>query len=152
MKFNHTLFLFFIVFNTFSQHSFSEKNAKELIHTFFEGFHKGDTLLMKSVMHQNMVLQTAFTNNENKETINETEASVFLKTIANRTKEQVWEEKVLDYKVQIDGNLAHIWTPYEFWYNGTFSHCGANAFTLVKTTMGWKILHLIDSRRQEGCF
>ena len=103
-------------------------------------------------MHQNMVLQTAFTNNENKETINETEASVFLKTIANRTKEQVWEEKVLDYKVQIDGNLAHIWTPYEFWYNGTFSHCGANAFTLVKTTMGWKILHLIDSRRQEGCF
>ncbi len=57
------------------------------------------------------------------------------------------EEQLLDYKVSIDGNLAHVWTPY--FLNGSFSHCGANAFTLAKTSSGWKIVHLIDSRRRE---
>ena len=75
----------------------------------------------------------------------------FLDAIANRPQEQQWEERLLDYQIQIDGNLAHVWTPYEFWLNATFSHCGANAFTLGKTNEGWKILHLIDSRRRADC-
>jgi len=75
----------------------------------------------------------------------------FIKAIAERLEDQKWEERLLDYKVQIDGNLAHVWTPYEFWFNGAFSHCGANAFTLAKTDDGWKIVHLIDSRRRSSC-
>ena len=136
---------------TFSQDSFSENDAKQLIDTFFEGFHKGDTLIMKSVMVENLPNQTVFTNKEGKANVIDGNISEFLKAIANRPADQVWEEKLLDYKVQIDGNLAHVWTPYEFWFNGNFSHCGANAFTLAKTEEGWKIVHLIDSRRKEGC-
>lgn len=136
---------------TFSQDSFSENDAKQLIDTFFEGFHKGDTLIMKSVMVENLPNQTVFTNKEGKANVIDGNISEFLKAIANRPADQVWEEKLLDYKVQIDGNLAHVWTPYEFWFNGNFSHCGANAFTLAKTEDGWKIVHLIDSRRKEGC-
>lgn len=136
---------------TFSQGSFSEKDAKQLIDTFFEGFHKGDTLIMKRVMVENVANQTVFTNKEGKANVIEGNITEFLKAIANRPADQVWEEKLLDYKVQIDGNLAHVWTPYEFWFNGSFSHCGANAFTLAKTEDGWKIVHLIDSRRKEGC-
>ena len=64
---------------------------------------------------------------------------------------QTWDERLLSYTVQIDGNLAHVWTPYEFWFNGAFSHCGANAFTLARSNDGWKIVHLIDSRRNKGC-
>ncbi|MBW2937770.1 nuclear transport factor 2 family protein [Aureisphaera sp. CAU 1614] len=136
---------------TFSQDSFSENDAKELIDTFFEGFHQGDTLTMKRVMVENLPNQTVFTNKEGKANVIDGNISEFLKAIANRPADQVWEEKLLDYKVQIDGNLAHVWTPYEFWFNGNFSHCGANAFTLAKTEDGWKIVHLIDSRRKEGC-
>ena len=143
-------FLFFSI-ATFSQNSFSENDAKQLIDTFFEGFHKGDTLLMKSVMVENLPNQTVFTNREGKAKVMDGNISDFLNAIASRPADQIWEEKLLDYKVQIDGNLAHVWTPYEFWLNGTFSHCGANAFTLGKTEGGWKILHLIDSRRREGC-
>jgi hypothetical protein len=136
---------------TFSQNSFSEKDAKQLIDTFFEGFHKGDTIIMKSVMVENLPNQTVFTNKEGKANVINSDISEFLKAIGSRSSDQVWEEKLLDYKVQIDGNLAHVWTPYEFWFNGNFSHCGANAFTLAKTDDGWKIVHLIDSRRKEGC-
>jgi len=149
------LFLFSICLFTstisFSQDSFSEADAQQVIDTFFEGFHKGDTLLMKSVMAENLVMQTVFTTKEGKNKINTEFAEGLITAIANRPTDQKWDERLLDYKIEVDGNLAHVWTPYEFWYNGTFSHCGANSFTLAKTDAGWKIIHLIDSRRKESC-
>jgi hypothetical protein len=141
------LFLFCLFTSTisFSQDSFSEADAKQVIDTFFEGFHKGDTLLMKSVMAENLVMQTSFTTKEGKNKINTESAEGIITAIANRPADQKWDERLLDYKIEVDGNLAHVWTPYEFWYNDTFLHCGANSFTLAKTDAGWKIIHLIDS-------
>ena len=134
-----------------AQTNFTEADARGVIDTFFEGFHQGDTLKMRSVMVRDLPTQTVFTNNDGKHMMHDSNGEDFLKAIANRPAEQNWEERLLDYKVQIDGNLAHVWTPYEFWLNGSFSHCGANAFTLAKTEEGWKIVHLIDSRRRSGC-
>ena len=147
------LFVICLFFSSFlvAQESFSEKQAKGLIDTFFEGFHEGDTLKMKSVMAENIVMQTAYTDKDGNNKINTGDASGFLNTIANRPESQKWDEKLLSYKISIDGNLAHVWTPYQFWFNGQLSHCGANAFTLAKTQKGWKIIHIIDSRRKEGC-
>lgn len=59
-----------------------------------------------------------------------------------------FEERILSYNIQVDGTMAHAWTPYEFYINGKFSHKGVNAFTLFKTAEGWKIVHLIDTRRK----
>lgn len=141
-----------MVFNTtFSQNVFSEGDAKKIIDTFFEGFHKGDTLLMKSVMADAMIMQTAYTDKNGQHKLNNDDPTGFLNTIANRSAEQKWDERLLGYKVEIDGNLAHVWTPYEFWFNENFSHCGANSFTLARFDDGWKIIHIIDSRRKENC-
>ncbi len=149
------LFLYTLCFLTttilFSQDSFSEADAKNSINTFFEGFHEGDTLKMRSVMSDDLVLQTAFTTKDGDNKLVSELIDGLLKAIADRPEDQKWDERLLDYQIAIDGNLAHVWTPYEFWYNGTFSHCGANSFTLAKTNDGWKIIHLIDSRRKESC-
>ncbi len=140
-----------ISFSGFAQNDFSEADAKQLIDTFFEGFHKGDTTLMRTTLMKEVTLQTAYSNKEGEAKLNTGSLDKLLDAIANRPAEQKWDERLLDYKVSIDGNLAHVWTPYEFWVNGNFSHCGANAFTLVKTDDGWKITHLIDSRRRSTC-
>lgn len=134
-----------------AQQPFSENDAKAIVDTFFEGFHKGDTLLMRSVMIKDLPTQTVFTTGKGEAKVVAGSGEDFLKAIGSRPATQVWEEKLLDYSIQVDGNLAHVWTPYEFWLNGDFSHCGANAFTIGKTQEGWKILHLIDSRRKQGC-
>jgi hypothetical protein len=134
-----------------AQDSFTEADGRAVIDTFFEGFHEGDTLKMKSVMAENLPTQTVFATKEGKNMVRDSSGDDFIKAIGSRPPEQKWEEKLLDYKIQIDGNLAHVWTPYEFWLNGEFSHCGANAFTLAKTDNGWKIVHLIDSRRKSSC-
>jgi hypothetical protein len=136
---------------SYSQNSFSEADAKAIINTFFEGFHKGDTLLMKSVISPDLVLQTAYSTNDGKNKVSLNSIEGFIKAIANRPTDQKWDERLLDYKIEIDGNLAHVWTPYEFWLNDTFLHCGANAFTLARFDDGWKIIHLIDSRRKSAC-
>ncbi len=143
----------FVLFSAVSiaQSSFSEADAKKIIETFFDGFHKGDTTLMRSVMAEKVVLQTAFQDKQGNNKITDGTAQNLLNAIASRTPDQKWDERLLDYRVQIDGNLAHVWTPYEFWFNDSFSHCGANAFTLARTDSGWKIIHLIDSRRRASC-
>lgn len=146
------LLVFLISFSTsLAQEEFSKEDAKAIVDTFFEGFHKGDTLLMSQLLMPDAVLQTAFKTGKGEDKVVTDSIDKLLTAIANRPVEQKWDERLLSYSVQIDGNLAHVWTPYEFYVNDTFSHCGANAFTLTKTKDGFKILHLIDSRRRASC-
>lgn len=126
--------------------------VKAAVDTFFEGFHKGDTTLMRTVLADKVVLQTAFKNKEGKDVLrNDGDVLKLLETIAKRPADQKWDERLLDYSIQVDGNMANAWTPYEFWYNGTFSHCGVNSFQLFKDGDQWKIIYLIDTRRRKGC-
>lgn len=48
-------------------------------------------------------------------------------------------ERMWSPEVRIRGAIATVWTPYDFWTDGMFSHCGIDAFDLVKTDEGWKI-------------
>ena len=63
----------------------------------------------------------------------------------------VWNERMYDPEVRVDGNVAQVWGYYTFHLNDKFSHCGIDAFMLVKGAAGWKITQLADSRRTEGC-
>lgn len=47
--------------------------------------------------------------------------------------------------------LATVWAPYAFYLDGRLSHCGVNAFQLIRRPQGWRIVSLIDTRRTEGC-
>ncbi len=42
-------------------------------------------------------------------------------------------------EVRISGGLAAVWLPYDFHHDGTWSHCGVDQFTLVRTATGWRI-------------
>ncbi len=61
------------------------------------------------------------------------------------------DERISFDVINVDGPLAIAWTPYQFYYNGTFSHCGVNSFQLLRTAKGWKIQYIIDTRRKTGC-
>ncbi len=52
---------------------------------------------------------------------------------------QSLRERMWNPEVRIRGFIASVWTPYDFWTDGKFSHCGIDAFDLVKTEEGWKI-------------
>ncbi|MFQ5529997.1 MAG: hypothetical protein ACE5FP_06550, partial [Gemmatimonadota bacterium] len=60
-------------------------------------------------------------------------------------------ERMWDPTVHIDGRLATVWTPYDFYRDGEFSHCGVDVFVIARTGDGWKIVSLVDTRRRAGC-
>jgi hypothetical protein len=72
----------------------------------------------------------------------------FYKSIAAIPKNIKIEERLLSYKIQVDGSMAHVWTPYEFYVNEKQSHIGVNSFTLLLENNSWKIVHIIDTRRK----
>lgn len=127
------------------------ENVKATIVEFFEAFHKQDTSKLKAMAKGDIKMQSISVDKEGKTVLQESDYSQFLKNIASIPKERTFEEKLLDFNIQVDGNMANAWTPYEFWYNGNFSHCGVNSFQLIKEDDEWKIIYLVDTRRREGC-
>lgn len=60
--------------------------------------------------------------------------------------ERMWNPTIL-----IHGRIAVLWTPYDFHRNGEFSHCGVDAFSLIKTQQGWKIAGTVYTVERTGC-
>ena len=52
---------------------------------------------------------------------------------------QKMRERIWNPEVRINGLIATVWAPYDFWIDGKQSHCGIDAFDLIKTEDGWKI-------------
>jgi len=69
-----------------------------------------------------------------------------LATGTEKLLERMWEPKVM-----IHGRIAVLWAPYDFHRNGEFSHCGVDAFTLVRTESGWKISGGVYTVETEDC-
>ncbi|WP_224483007.1 nuclear transport factor 2 family protein [Robertkochia aurantiaca] len=135
-----------------SQAQGSEKEQLiKVVDDFFIAFHKQDTSAIKEYVQPDMLLQTTGENEEGEVQLRSSSLSEFLTRLAAIPEVNAYEEKLLDYKVLIDGPMAQVWTPYEFWFDGQFSHCGVNSFQMVKLNGKWKIIYLIDTRRKEGC-
>lgn len=140
------VFIFFLVSNfVFSQTS----EPKQIVDKFFIGFHAKDSVLIQNVCHSDMVLQTVTNTKENSRLKSEVNSD-FYKSIVSIPDDVKVYEKILDYKVLIDGNMAHVWTPYEFYVNDKLSHIGVNSFTMIlEPNEEWKIVHIIDTRRKK---
>ena len=52
-------------------------------------------------------------------------------------------ERIRNPKILIHKEIAIVWAKYDFFREDTFSHCGVDAFHLIKTPQGWKISGII---------
>lgn len=145
-------FLFLMALScAFLAYSQSTKDVvKNTITNFFDGFHKGDSLKLVSVLMKDTKLQSAIKTKEGQDKLMSTPIDKFVESLIKPRKD-LYEERLLSYKVLIDGNMAHVWTPYEFYVNGQLSHCGVNSFQLFNDNGQWKITYILDTRRKTGC-
>lgn len=60
--------------------------------------------------------------------------------------ERMWEPEVM-----IHGPIAVVWTRYDFHRDGAFSHCGVDAFQLVRSDGRWKITGGAYTVERENC-
>lgn len=57
-------------------------------------------------------------------------------------------ERGFDPEVVVDGAVATVWLPYDFYRDGEWSHCGVDVFTLTRTDAGWRIASLVYTVEQ----
>ena len=137
--------------STYSQKEDIERNIKNTINTFFEGLHTGDTLLLKKAIGKDLILQTTFVNKEGKSVLRTETRNDFLGAVSRKDSTTVWFEKLVSFTIKIDENLASVWTPYEFYLNDNFSHCGVNSFQLFNNNGNWEIIYIVDTRKRQEC-
>ena len=125
-----------------------QQEVQQSIETFFEGFHERDTVRMKSVCADKVVLQSISESLVKGNKLTEENPGKFYKSIATIPSNIKFSEKILSYNIQIEGTIAHVWAPYQFYVNDKLSHSGVNTFTLFKEKDTWKIIYLIDTRRK----
>ena len=130
-----------------SFHPLSAQHPKEVIETFFEAFHQKDTTSLKDFFMHDARL-TSVQNSLDGVKAKEESVEDFVQAIGSIPDDLSFEERLLDFNVVDASGMTLVLTPYEFYVNGRFSHCGTNVFTLVKKESKWKILALYDTRNK----
>ncbi|RYE72758.1 MAG: nuclear transport factor 2 family protein [Oxalobacteraceae bacterium] len=123
---------------------------KAVINTMFAAMKNGDAASFKSVFAEKVVMQTISRTKEGNTVVRDENVNEFAEVVGKMKKDSA-DERISFETIRIDGPLAIVWTPYNFFHNGAFSHCGVNSFQLVRFDGVWKIQYLIDTRRRAGC-
>ena len=135
---------------SFRQNS-SEQEVKAVINTFFKGFHSQDSLLIKKVVHQDVIIQSIGKSKTGSVELSTQNFNNFLSSICSISDNTTFEERIHNYEIKMNGKMANVWAPYSFFINGNLSHCGINNFQLLKRNDVWKIFYIVDTREREGC-
>ena len=139
--------IFFLLISSFSfAQNTSEKEIIKPIETLFNAMKFADSLGVKNTFSSSAIMQTFGKNNE----IRTEKVEGFAKQVG-AAKVGDLDERFTISKVLVDGNMASVWVPYQFYYKGNFSHCGVNSFQLAKLNNEWKIQYIIDTRRKDNC-
>jgi hypothetical protein len=77
--------------------------------------------------------------------------SQFLTGIATTPPDRAYDERLYDPEVRVDGPIAQVWTYYTFREGKTFSHCGTDAVTLMRSGGSWRIVSFVWTVRRTGC-
>lgn len=122
-----------------------EDLALAVVYQLFDGMRLGDSSMVAATFAPNARMVSAGPDG-----IRFTRGQDFARLVAS-PHDSIWDEQIWDPEVKVEGPLATVWTKYAFFRGTQFSHCGIDAFQLTKLSGEWKIIHLADTRQQEGC-
>lgn len=152
MKFTSIMLLSFLLVNSnnLTAQSSEADQVKAVINGLFTAMKNADSVAVEKAFATGAIMETIAKTKQQSDTIRSNTTAQFAGSI-KRQPAGALDERIEFGSILVDGNLAHVWTPYKFYYNGNFSHCGVNSFELVKLNGEWKIRYLIDTRRKESC-
>jgi hypothetical protein len=127
----------------------AESDVMTVITGLFDGMRTGDSAAVRAAFAPDARLMTAF-ERDGVPTLRAGSLEQFIALVGS-PHDDIWDERIWGTDVRIDGLLATVWTNYAFYLGEKFSHCGVDAFQLFHGAAGWQIVHLIDTRRTEGC-
>ena len=125
-----------------------EAAVEEVVRELFRHMKAGDADAMAALMHDDVRLVTTAVE-DGVPVARTVPVPSWLDGV--RSSEAELDERLYDVEVRVSQGLATVWTGYDLLVDGAFSHCGVDAFQLVDTAEGWRILQVADTRKREGC-
>lgn len=143
-------YLMLMNFVVFAQDNNPEAEVKLTIHNLFTAMRTGDSVLVSNLFYDGAKIVSVIRTQEGDYWTQQEPVSKFINAVIKPHK-GVWNEKISNLEIRIDGGLAQCWMDYSFYLDEKFSHCGVNAMHLIHDGNSWKILQITDTRRVQDC-
>jgi hypothetical protein len=128
-----------------------KKMIEILLEDLFDGMREGDSAKVARLFRNDDSMRTSYVDQHGERVLKQGSLDQFLQAIGT-PHDKVWNERLYNLKIEVDQNIAQAWADYTFYLGEEFSHCGVDAFHLVKEEgHGWRIIHLMDTRRKNDC-
>lgn len=135
--------------SAFAQKADDSKDALAVVNKLFAEMAAHNPAGIVALHTPEAQLAAAIKNKEGKSVIRTFAAEAFSKNFAEKKNEL--KEEMYAAETKIFGDLALVWGRYVFFIDGKISHCGVNAFHLVRTDAGWKIANASTTIEPQGC-
>ncbi len=127
----------------------SSEGVRAVIDQLFDGMRTGDSTMVRDAFHEEARIQSAIVR-DGRNVLQIGSVDGFVQAVG-MPRFEVWDERIWDVDIAVDGQLAQAWMNYAFFLGDTFSHCGVNAFHFHHDGSAWKITQVTDTRRTDGC-
>ena len=146
------LVLIVLLFISNSVYSFAQElSAKETVVAFFNAFNQKDTVTLRTLIHPEMMMMSSFVDH-NGQLTNDVKSGHYLIGFMGKAikKKFAFKESISDLKIEQDSSVAMVFMNYVMYVGdelNDISHCGVNAFTLIKDPSDtWSVSFIADSR------
>ncbi|MBK8151101.1 MAG: nuclear transport factor 2 family protein [Acidobacteria bacterium] len=133
----------------FAQKSDDSKDALAVVNKMFDEMANHDPAAIAGLWTKDSNLAAVVTRRDGKKQYVSFSGEVFSKNFAEKKGEI--KEEMYAPKVEVDGDIALVYGRYVFFTDGKLSHCGLNAFQLIRTDGVWKIANAVSSMEPNGC-
>ena len=117
-----------------------------VVQSLFDALAERDGETLRALMHPDVVMRSVEVAGDGERSIATSTVDDLVARVEGSA--EVLTERMFDPEVRISGDLAMVWTPYDFYVGDTLSHCGADAFVLVREDDTWRVTGLSWTRRQ----
>lgn len=116
------------------------------VQALFDALGERDTDLLRDVLHPDILMHSVELSSAGERSASTSTLDGMVARLGAagpRMTERMW-----DPEARISGDLAMVWTPYDFYVGEDLSHCGADAFILMRDGGDWQITSLSWTRLQ----
>jgi len=144
-----TIFTLSISISVFAQKADDAKESMAVVNKMFTEMANFNPAAIADLFMKDSNLTAVIRKKDGTNLIEAFTGETFSKNFAE--KKGVIKEDMYAPEVKVYDNLALIYGRYVFFVNGKISHCGVNAFHLVKTDTGWKIANASSTIDAAAC-
>ncbi|MCL7958895.1 MAG: nuclear transport factor 2 family protein [marine benthic group bacterium] len=128
----------------------AEDEVRAVVDALFDAMRASDSAAVRELFHPEMEKMASSGVRDGVAGVGFGPISGFVEAVGG-AEPGALDEKIGPAEIRIDDNLATVFTPYAFHYNGNLSHCGVNVFLIARVGEDWRIVGLADTRRRQGC-